>query len=187
MDTLINESVDDRRDSSARRAFTVTSHAPVVGDEALDSKGKLSKHVDDSNFALDDFHDSDSDKFSDTGYMNDQDMNPENAGVRGPQSESILYPHDCKKLLQVCRGIKVVQDMDASMNSFQAGSLREEANVIHEDILNVLVMNVADVFQLHRLLQVKCVKDWIGWREVKDILGKRCSNAFTGVIIEDFI
>ena len=97
MDTLINESVDDCTHSSARRAFTVTSHARVVGDEALDSEGKLSKHVDDSNFALDDFHDSDSDKFSDTGYMNDQDLIPENAGVRGPKTESILYPHDCKK------------------------------------------------------------------------------------------
>ena len=39
MDMLINESVDDCRDSSARRAFTVTSHAPGVGDEALDSQG----------------------------------------------------------------------------------------------------------------------------------------------------
>ena len=48
-------------------------------------------------------------------------------------------------------------------------------------------MSVADVSQLHRLLQVKCVKDWIGWREVKEILGKRCSNAVKAVIIEDFI
>ena len=47
--------------------------------------------MDDSNFALDDFHDRDGDKFSDTGYMNVQDIIPENAGVRGPQSESILY------------------------------------------------------------------------------------------------
>ena len=31
------------------------------------------------------------------------------------------------------------------------------------------------------------MKDWAGWREVKDILGKRCSNAFKGVIIEDCI
>ena len=50
--------------------------------------------------------------------------------------------------------------------------------------VNVLVMTFADVSQLHRLLQVKCVKDWIGWREVKDILGKRCSNAFEAVIID---
>ena len=51
---------------------------------------------------------------------------------------------------------------------------------------NVLVMSFAGVCQLHCLLQVKCVKDWIGWREVKDILGKRCSNAFKAVILEGF-
>ena len=62
-----------------------------------------------------------------------------------------------------------------------------KTNLIHEDIFNVLVTNVSDVFQLHRLLQLKCVKDWVGWREVKDILGKRCSNAFKGVVIEDCI
>ena len=95
-------------------------------------------------------HCSDSDKVSDTGYMNDQDIIPEYAGVRGPQSESILYPDDCKTLLQVCRGIKVVQDMDSSMNYFQVGSSREEAHFIHEDVFNVLVMSVADVSQLHR-------------------------------------
>ena len=66
--------------------------------------------------------------------MNDQDLIPEYAGVRGPQSASILYPHDCKKLVQVCRGIKVIHDVDANMNAFQMGRLREEANLIHEDI-----------------------------------------------------
>ena len=125
---MINASVDGCGDSSARREFTVTSHAPGVGDEALDSQGKLSRNEDDINYELDDLHGSDSDQFSDTGYMNDQDMIPEYAGVRGPQSETILYPDDCKKLLQVCRGIQVVQDMDSSMNYFQVGSLREEAN-----------------------------------------------------------
>ena len=73
------------------------------------------------------------------------------------------------------------------MNSFQMGSLREEATFMHEDMLNVLVMTFADVSQLHRLLQVKCVKDWIGWREVKDMLGKLCSQAFKAVMIEDVI
>ena len=141
MDTLINESVDGCGDLSARREFTVTSHAPGVGDEALDSQGKLSHNEDDRHFALDDLHDSDSDKFSDTGYMNDQDIIPEDAGVRGPQSASILYPHDCKKLVQVCRGIKVIQDFDLNMNAFHMGSLREEANVIHEDCFKCLVMS----------------------------------------------
>ena len=99
MDTLINESVDGCGDSSARREFTVTSHAPGVGDESLDPQGMLSRNEDDRNYELDDLHGSDSDKFSDTGYMNDQDIIPEHAGVRGPQSESILYPDDCKKLV----------------------------------------------------------------------------------------
>ena len=44
--------------------------------------------------------------------MNDQDMIPEYAGVRGPQSASTLYPHDCKKLVQVCRGIKIFEDFN---------------------------------------------------------------------------
>ena len=70
-------------------------------------------------------HDSDSDKFSDTGYMNDQDLIPEYVGVRGPQSASNLYPHDCNQLVQVCRGIKIIQDCDSNMNSYQMGSLRE--------------------------------------------------------------
>ena len=43
----------------------------------------------------------------------------EDAGVRGPQSISILYPHDGKKLVQVCRGIKGIQELDSNMNSFQ--------------------------------------------------------------------
>ena len=51
----------------------------------------------------------------------------------------------------------------------------------------VLVISVSDVSLFHRLLQLKCVKDWVGWQEVKDILGKRCSNAFKGVMIEDCI
>ena len=122
MDTLINQSVDGCGESSARRELTVISHAQNVGDEALDSQGKLSNHDDDVNVSLEDLHDSDSDKLSDTGYMNDQEIISEHAGVRGPQSASILYPHDCKKLVQVCRGIKVIQDFDSNMNAFQMGS-----------------------------------------------------------------
>ena len=105
MDTLINQSVDGCEEVSARRELTVTSHAQNVGDEVLESEGKLSKNDYDIHFALDDLHDRDRDKFSDTGYMHDQEIIPEHAGVRGPQSASILYPHDCKKLVQVCRGI----------------------------------------------------------------------------------
>ena len=81
----------------------------------------------------------------------------------------------------------MLDDVDANMNSFHVESLREEAHVVHEDIFNVLIKHVSDVFHLHRLLQLKCVKDWVGWREVTDILGKCCSNSLKGVIIGDCI
>ena len=68
-DAVLNERVDDVTDPIARRACTVIPHAQVVGDEALDSQGKLSHKDDDSNLALDDLYDTHSDKFSDTGYM----------------------------------------------------------------------------------------------------------------------
>ena len=142
---MLNERVDDPTDSVARRACTVIPHAQVVGDEALDSQGKLSHKDDDSNLALDDFYDIQSDKFSDTGYISSDDIIPENAGVRGPQSESILYPRDCKKLLHLCRGIKVLDDVDANMNSFHIESLREEAHFIHEDEFNVLSKSCSDM------------------------------------------
>ena len=53
--------------------------------------------------------------------MNDQDIILEHAGVRGPQTELILYPHYCKKLVQVCRGIKAIQDFDSNLNVFSIG------------------------------------------------------------------
>ena len=73
---------------------------------------------DDGSDSLDNVIDSDSDQFSDTGFVNDEDVIPEHTGVRGPQSESILYPDDCKKLLQVCRGIRVSQGMEEGRNVF---------------------------------------------------------------------
>ena len=85
-DAVLNERVDDPTDSVARRACTVTPHAPVVGDEALDSQGTLSNTDDDSNLALDDFYDIHSDKFSDAAYISTEDIIPEHPGVRGPQS-----------------------------------------------------------------------------------------------------
>ena len=126
-------------------------------------------------------------KSCDTGYMNAQDIIPEHAGVRGPQSESILYPHGLKKGVASLSGHQSSSGFGFRYDLFQVGRLREEANFFHEDIFNVLVKSLSDVSQSHRLLQLKCVKDWVGWREGKDILGKRCSNALKGVIIEDFI
>ena len=75
--------------------------------------------------------------------------------------------------MQVCRGIKVIQGFDSNINAFSNESLREEANFIHGDMFNMLVICVSDMSQLHRLLQFKCMKDWVGWQEVKAILGKQ--------------
>ena len=41
--------------------------------------------------------------------------------------------------------------------------------------------------QMHRLLQLKCVKDWAGWQDVKPISGNKYSNAFKAVMIGDCI
>jgi hypothetical protein len=45
----------------------------------------------------------------------------------------------------------------------------------------------SDISQLHRLLQLKCVKDWVGWQEVKTIFMKQSSNAVKVLVIEDCI
>ena len=150
MDTLNKEGVDGCEEVSARHALTVTSHAQNVGDEILESEGKSSDNDDDINLALDDVQDNEGDKFSATGFIHDEDIIREDAGVRGPQSTSMLYPQDCKKLVQVCRGIKVIQEFDSNMNAFQMEKLREDANFIHDDIFNMLVIYVPDMFKLHR-------------------------------------
>ena len=43
------------------------------------------------------------------------------------------------------------------------------------------------MFQSHRWLQLKCVKDLVGWREVTDMLGKCCSNSLKGFVIGDCV
>ena len=45
----------------------------------------------------------------------------------------------------------------------------------------------SDISQLHRLLQLKCVKDWVGWQEVKAICMKNYTNAVKVLVIEDCI
>ena len=62
------------------------------------------------------------------------------AGVRGPQSKSVLFPEDCNKLVQVCRGILRMQQCDDEVKSFQIESLRQETLLfIHEDVFNKLL------------------------------------------------
>ena len=65
-------------------------------------------------------------------------------------SISFLYPHDCKKLVQVCRGIQVIQKFDSNINAFQMVSVRDEANFMHDDIFNMLIICFSRVSQLHR-------------------------------------
>ena len=82
-----------------------------------------------------------SDNFSDTGRIDMKTISPEAAGVRGPQSASVLFPQDCKKLIQVCRGIQRIQQCDEQLKSFQMESLREEAiNLIPEYVFNTLII-----------------------------------------------
>ena len=45
----------------------------------------------------------------------------------------------------------------------------------------------SDISQLHRLLQLKCVKDWVGWQEVKAIFINNYSDAVKVLVIEDCI
>ena len=71
----------------------------------------------------------------------------------------------------MCRGILRLQQCDDEVKSFQNTSLREETmHFIHEEVFNKLILCVSDISQLHRLLQLKCVKDWVGWQEVKAII-----------------
>ena len=81
--------------------------------------------------------------------------------------------------MQVCRGIKGIQELYSNMNAFQEGSLREEAHCIHAAfVFNIYIYiyiyishMFSDMSQLHRLLQLKCVNDCVGWQEVKAISG----------------
>ena len=42
--------------------------------------------------------------------------------------------------------------------------LREEAIFMNGHIFNMLIICVSDISELHRLLQLNCVKDWAGWQ-----------------------
>ena len=100
----------------------------------------------------------------DTGFIDREEIIREDAGVRGPQRVSVLYPHDGKTLVQVCPGIKGISEFDSNIDRFRMESLREEANLIHGDVFNMFRTCFPDISQLHRLLQLKCVKDWVGWQ-----------------------
>ena len=103
----------------------------------FESEGQSSDNDGEINVPFDNVYENGSDSFSDTDFIDREAIIREDAGVRGPRSISIVYPHDGKKLVQVCRGIKGIQEFDSNMNSFQMESLREEAKFVHEDVFNM--------------------------------------------------
>ena len=44
----------------------------------------------------------------------------------------------------------------------------------------------SDLSQLHRLLQLPCVKDWVGWAVVEGVLLRKYNNDVNVLVIEDF-
>ena len=163
MDTLSNDAVDGFEVVAARHVSSDMVILEHSTDELLLSAGESIVNDDESEY--------ESDNFSETGCIDMKTISPVTAGVRGPQSKSVLFPQDCKKLIQVCRGILRLQQCDDEVKNFQIESLREEAiHFIHEDVLNTLSLCFSDISQLHRLLQLPCVKDWVGWAVVEGVL-----------------
>ena len=58
--------------------------------------------------------------------------------MRGPQRVSVLFPHDCKKLLQVGRGVRDVRKVNAQEWAFVLDALRCEADFVHSDLFDAL-------------------------------------------------
>ena len=133
MDALSNDVVDGCEEVSARHARSDMVIVESATDEILLSAGESTVNDDESEYQ--------SDNFSEAGRIDMKTITPEAAGVRGPQSESVLFPQDCKKLIQVCRGILRLQQCDDEVKSFQIESLREEAiHFIHEDVFNKVIL-----------------------------------------------
>ena len=64
----------------------VFSNAQSATDEILESEGESSDNDDEINAPLDNVYEDGSDNFSDTGFIDREEMIREDAGVRGPQS-----------------------------------------------------------------------------------------------------
>ena len=111
MDTLSNDVVDGCEEVSARHSRSDMVIVESATDEILLSAGESTVNDDESEYQ--------SDNFSEAGRIDMKTITPEAAGVRGPQSESVLFPQDCKKLIQVCRGILRLQQCDDEVKSFQ--------------------------------------------------------------------
>ena len=166
IETLSNDAADGIEVGVARHVSSDMVMLENSTDDLLVSDRESIDNEDESEYQ--------SDNFSDTGCADATTISPVTAGVRGPQSKSVLFPEDCNKLVQVCRGIVRMQKCDDEGKSFQIESLREEALLfIHEDVFNKLLLYFIDISQLHRLLQLPCVKDWVGWALVEAVLVKK--------------
>ena len=76
-------------------------------------------------------------------------------GVRGPQRVSVLFPQDCKTLLQVGRGVRDVRKVNAQELAFMMDALKCEAVFVHSHLFDAFRVAFPDLQQLHRLLQLE--------------------------------
>ena len=117
MDTLSHDVVDGCDEVSARHARFDVGTLESDGDDIILAAAESSCSDDESEYK--------SDNFSETGCTDMNTITPQGAGVRGPQSASVLFPQDCTKVIQVCRGILRLQQCDDEVKSCQIKSLRE--------------------------------------------------------------
>ena len=127
------------------------------------------------------------DAFSETRHLDESEVAKHSFGVRGPQRVSVLFPHDCKTLLQVGRGARDVRKVNAQELAFVLDALKCEADLVHSYLFDALCFAFPDLQQLHRSLQLEWVKDWEGWAEVKDKLRACDDDAVKRCVIEDVV
>ena len=108
-------------------------------------------------------------------------------GVRGPLRVSVLFPSECKTLLQVRRGVRDVREVNAQDLGFMLDAFRCEADFVHSDLFDALCVFFSDLQELHRLFQLGWVKDWEGWAVVKDRLRACDDGAVKRCAIEDVV
>ena len=124
---MSNDAADGFEVGEARHVSSDMVMLENSTDDPVVSAGESIDNEDESDYQ--------SDNFSDTGCADATTISPVTAGVRGPQSKSVLFPEDCNKLVQVCRGMPRMQQCDDEVMSFHIESLRGETlPFIHEDV-----------------------------------------------------
>ena len=89
MDTCSNDVVDGGDEVSARHARLGMGTLESARDDIILAAAESTGTDDESDYQ--------SDNFSKTGRTDMKTITPEGAGVRGPQSASVLFPQDCKE------------------------------------------------------------------------------------------